>query len=151
MNTNNERGDIIYDQSAVIPFQLIKNKVRILLITSLSTQQWIFPKGIIEANMSAQEAARNEAMEEAGVDGAVLDILLGEYSYNKWGGTCHVKVFPLQVTKIYDQWPESSLRKRQWVSLKEAIALVKKRDLKKLLRNFEIRFESIQIQMTTSI
>ncbi len=150
MNTNNENGDIIYDQSAVIPFQILKNRFRILLITSLNSKQWIFPKGIIEDNMSAQEAARNEALEEAGVDGEVLDILLGEYSYNKWGGTCHVKVFPLHVTKTFDQWPESSVRKRQWVSLKKAIELVKKRDLKTLLKNFEMRFEAIQAQVTTS-
>ena len=150
MDTNNETGDIIYDQSAVIPFQLKKNKVRILLITSLNTKKWIFPKGIIEENMSAPEAARNEAIEEAGVDGEVFDILLGEYSYNKWGGTCRVKVFPLHVTKTFDQWPESSIRKRQWVSLKKAIDLVKNRDLKKLLKNFEMRFESIQAQATSS-
>jgi 8-oxo-dGTP pyrophosphatase MutT (NUDIX family) len=149
MNNNNESRDIIYEQSAVIPFQLNKNNIRILLITSLSTKQWIFPKGIIEENMSAQESARNEAREEAGVDGEVLDILLGEYSYNKWGGTCHVKVFPLHVTKTFDQWPESFERKRQWVTLKKAIALVKKGDLKKLLQNFEMRFESIQALVTT--
>ncbi len=150
MNTKHENRDIIYDQSAVIPFQLKKNKVRILLITSLSTKQWIFPKGIVEENMSAQEAARNEALEEAGVDGKVLDILLGEYAYNKWGGTCQVKVFPLHVTKTFNQWPESSVRKRQWVSLKKAIDLVKKRDLKKLLKNFEMRFELIQSLLTSS-
>jgi 8-oxo-dGTP pyrophosphatase MutT (NUDIX family) len=48
----NANSDIRYSQSAVIPFQLKKNRIKILLITSLKTKQWIFPKGIIEEHLT---------------------------------------------------------------------------------------------------
>jgi 8-oxo-dGTP pyrophosphatase MutT (NUDIX family) len=128
---------IRYPQSAVIPFQIKKNHLRILLVTSIKKQQWIFPKGIIEDDMTAQQSALQEAGEEAGVEGEVLNIVLGSYSYTKWGGTCEVKVFPMFVTKVLDDWPESDLRKRKWVSIEKAVNLVNKKELKYLLNNFE--------------
>jgi len=126
----------IYDQSAVIPFRFRKKKIEILLITSLNSGKWIFPKGIIEEDLTAQESAVKEALEEAGVEGEVLDVLIGEYSYNKWGGTCHVRVFPLRVEKVYDQWMESDERERRWASLDKAQKLVSKQDLKTLIKKF---------------
>lgn len=125
-----------YDQSAVIPFRFKKNQIEILLITSLNSGKWIFPKGIIEEDLTAQESAAKEAFEEAGVEGEVLDILIGDYSYNKWGGICHVRVYPFHVKKIFDQWPESGERKRCWILQAEAINLVEKSDLKQLLLKF---------------
>jgi hypothetical protein len=67
----------------------------------------------------------------------VLDLLLGEYTYNKWSGTCHVKVFPLHVTNIFDEWPEDDLRERKWMSLKDAIDIVEKSELQMLLKKFK--------------
>jgi phosphohistidine phosphatase len=127
----------IYDQSAVIPFQIKNKEIRILLITSLKSRTWIFPKGFIEDELSAQQSAEKEAYEEAGIEGQVLDLLLGEYKYNKWGGTCHVKVFPMHVTKIFDEWPEDDLRKRKWMPLKNAGDIVEKSELQMLLKKFK--------------
>lgn len=118
----------IYDQSAVIPFRWKDNQIQVLLITSINSGKWIFPKGIIEEDLTAQESAVKEALEEAGVEGEVLDILIGEYSYKKWGGNCHVRVFPLRVEKVHDQWLESEDRERRWTSLKKSINLVSKRE-----------------------
>ena len=134
----------IYDQSAVIPFQIKNKKIKILLITSLKSRTWIFPKGIIEDQLSAQQSAGKEAYEEAGIEGQVLDLLLGEYTYNKWGGTCHVKVFSLHVTKIFDEWPEAGLRSRQWIPLKDAIDIVEKSELQMLLKKFEKNIKVIK-------
>ncbi len=132
-----------FDQSAVIPFRLENNRFKILLITSLRTKKWIFPKGIIEESKTAMEAAREEAWEEAGVDGDVLDILLGEYVYYKWGGNCHVKVFPLHVKKIFQTWPEQDQRERRWVSFNTAIDMIDKDELKKLLKTFNKKKKAI--------
>ena len=132
-----EKLGSIYDQSAVIPFQIKNKKIEILLITSLKSKTWIFPKGIIENQLSAQQSAEKEAYEEAGIEGQVLDLLLGEYIYNKWGGTCHVKVFPLHVTKIFDEWPEDDLRNRKWMPLEDAVDIVEKKELQMLLKKFE--------------
>ncbi len=133
-----------YIQSAVIPFRVKKNQIEILLITSLNSGKWIFPKGIVEDNLTAQESALKEAFEEAGVEGEVLDILIGDYSYDKWGGTCHVRVYPLHVKKIFDQWLESEERKRCWTSPDDALNLVEKPDLKKLLLKFNKLSKSLK-------
>jgi 8-oxo-dGTP pyrophosphatase MutT (NUDIX family) len=129
----------IYDQSAVIPFRFDEENIKVLLITSVKSKQWIFPKGIIETNLSPQESAKKEAFEEAGVQGMVVDFLVGEYSYKKWGGVCNVKVFPMQVTEIHKKWPESDVRQRKWVSTQDAVKLLERDELKnqlyKLLKN----------------
>ena len=124
------------------------NKIRILLITSMKSKKWIFPKGFIENQLTAQQSAEQEAFEEAGIEGQVLDLLLGEYYYNKWGGTCHVKVFPMHVTKIFDEWPEDYLRKREWMSIKDAFDSIKKSDLKMLLEKFEKNIKIIKSLIT---
>ena len=114
----------------------------------MKSRTWIFPKGFIEDQLSAQQSAEKEAYEEAGIEGQVLDLLLGEYTYNKWGGTCHVKVFPLHVTKIFDEWPEDDLRKRKWMSLKNAIDIVEKSELQMLLKKFEKNIKVIRSLIT---
>ena len=135
--TQDKNGDIRYPQSAVIPFQVKNNRIKILLITSLKTKQWIFPKGIIEKHLTPQESALHEAAEEAGVEGEVLNINLGEYSYLKWGGICEVEVYPLHVTRILKDWPEADMRRRKWVSIDKATNLIKKKEILNLLKKFE--------------
>jgi len=131
------------DQSAVIPFRIVNDTFEILLITSINSKKWIFPKGIIEKSQTAIEAAKQEAWEEAGVEGDILDILLGEYVYSKWGGICQVKVFPLHIKKVYNTWPEDDQRERCWVSFEKAIELIEKDELKKLLKVFKKKKKAI--------
>jgi len=133
----------IYPQSGVIPFQIQNNQIEILLITSINSGRWIFPKGIIEQELTDRESARREAFEEAGIDGPVLNFLIGEYSYSKWGGTCHVKVFPLYVVKTFNNWPEADQRQRRWVSIEEARSLLNKNELKDIINNFDRNQQTI--------
>ena len=130
---NNRESDWMYNQSGVIPFRILNGKIQVLLITSRRRKKWIFPKGIIEPGMTPQESAASEAIEEAGVIGKVFVEMLGEYEYNKWGGICHVQMFPMEVTKIMDNWMESSFRERKWVSIAEAKRLLNKDKLKLML------------------
>ena len=130
-------NNLIYPQSAVIPFQINNNKIRVLLITSIKTKKWIFPKGIVEDHLTPQQSALQEALEEAGIEGEILDFSLGVYAYEKWGGICEVTVFPMHVTKILDYWPEAEVRQRKWVSIEKAKKLLSKDDLIKLLMKFE--------------
>jgi len=139
----NAHHNILYLQSAVIPFQLIKNRLKILVITSLKTKQWIFPKGIIEKHLTPQQSALREAVEEAGIEGEVLNFSLGEYTYPKWGGICNVKVFPMYVTRVLDNWPEAELRQRKWVSIDKALDLISRDELKNLLGTFEKNLKEI--------
>jgi 8-oxo-dGTP pyrophosphatase MutT (NUDIX family) len=126
-------SDWIYNQSGVIPFRVERGNVQILLVTSRSGKRWIIPKGIIEHDLSPQESAQKEAYEEAGVSGKICGKSAGTYTYNKWGGTCTVKVFLLKVENILEDWPESYFRTREWMSVEEAAKRVDEDKLKDII------------------
>jgi 8-oxo-dGTP pyrophosphatase MutT (NUDIX family) len=130
--------DWIYNQSGVVPFRFEKDKVQILLVTSRSRKRWVIPKGIIEHDLSPQESAQKEAHEEAGVSGKIIGKTAGTYTYNKWGGTCTVKVFLLKVETILEDWPESYLRTREWMSVQEAVKRVDEAELKEIIRGLSL-------------
>jgi 8-oxo-dGTP pyrophosphatase MutT (NUDIX family) len=126
----------VYNQSGVIPYIYKKNKLKILLITSLSKKNWIIPKGLVEENMSAQESALKEAFEEAGISGQIETDPIGNYSYEKWGGVCKVKVYPCLVKKVYDEWPEQNIRQRSWYFAQSAWDNIQNVELKKIVEKF---------------
>lgn len=125
-----------YNQSAVIPFRLRTGKLEVLLITSRNKKNWIIPKGIIEIGLSPQQSAVKEALEEAGVSGNLIDKLFDEYTYEKWGGKCRVKVYLLHVEKVHKNWEEKNIRGRKWLSINKAIKKINKKELVKLLTLF---------------
>ncbi len=125
-----------YRQSGVIPFRIKDRKLEVLLITSRKKKKWIIPKGIIEPNLTPQESALKEAIEEAGISGKVGRNLFGEYKYDKWGGTCNVKVYLMEVHKQLDKWTED-FRDRKWVSVKKALDLVVHEGIRSLLKKVE--------------
>ena len=134
-----------YRQSAVIPFRRDKKgKLRVLLITTRKSRRWIVPKGIVEPGMTPAASAAKEAYEEAGVQGRVSKKKLGTYHYEKWGGTCKVKVYLLEVTKVLGKWPESSSRTREWVSAKKAATLVNEPGLRRLLKDVKAAVASFE-------
>ena len=85
--------------------------------------------------MSPEDSAAKEAFEEAGVIGDVSNEVFAEYKYTKRGNICHVKVYPLEVSKILAAWDEMDKRKRRVVKVGKAIGLIKK-DQKGILRKF---------------
>ena len=114
--------ELNYHQSGVIPYRLKgKNKIEVLLITSVKRQRWIIPKGYIEFNLSAFESAKKEALEEAGVLGSNETVELGELIIQKSYGKCFMKIFSMEVTKELEDYPEKSKRKRKWFELDQAI------------------------------
>lgn len=136
------RPDWHYQQSAVIPYRIKDDKLEVLLITSQNKGNWIIPKGIIEENLSPEDSAKKEAKEEAGVTGKLSSALIGKYTYKKWGGTCSVKVYPLQVKETLDNWSEDDIRLRKWFSIKKAVKTVNKKSLAKILNEFRKNFDS---------
>jgi len=48
-----------------------------------------------------------------------------------------VAVFPLKVTRKFNQWPEETERKRQWFSPKKAASKVQEPELKRILTTFD--------------
>jgi phosphohistidine phosphatase len=124
----------IFQQSAAIPFRLERGEPRVLLITNRSGKRWIVPKGIIEDGQTPTQTALEEAYEEAGIHGSIVGTSLGSYEYRKWGGTCVVLVFLMQVEDELETWPESSFRDRKWVSIEEAVTTIKDDGLRRLVR-----------------
>ena len=113
---------------------------RIVLVTSRRTGRWVFPKGSIDEGMSGPEAARQEALEEAGIVGTPADAPVGSYRTVKirppqaW--TIEVDLYPVRVERVLDVWDESALRVRRFVSLAEAATLIEDPAMLRLAESF---------------
>jgi 8-oxo-dGTP pyrophosphatase MutT (NUDIX family) len=119
----------VYAQSGVIPYTIRRGRIATLLITNWRCRRWVIPKGLIEGHLSARDSAVQEAYEEAGIRGKTSQEAIGEYQYQKWGGTCHVEVFLLMVQDVLTSWPEATFRHRAWFSVESAAGMVKERAL----------------------
>ncbi|KZL24288.1 NUDIX hydrolase [Pseudovibrio sp. WM33] len=129
-------------QFAALPFKKNKKgKLQILLITSRETKRWVLPKGWPMKDLSGGETAEQEAFEEAGIKGELTDQAAGIYHYPKLRVTkepipCRVKVYPLEVTEMLEDWPEKDERTRKWFSVSDAVHAVNEPELKALLANW---------------
>lgn len=129
-------------QAAAICYRKVDDRYRVLLITSLTTQRWVIPKGWPMIDRTLSEAAGIEAFEEAGIIGDVGTRSIGTYKYLKDRGQktemrCRVCVFPLRVTDIREKFDEAGRRQRKWVSVKEARRCVREAGLKRILADFD--------------
>lgn len=129
-------------QSAVIPYRWQGERLRVLLITSRRSRDWIVPKGLVEPDMTEHDSAAKEAHEEAGVIGDVGTEAVGSFQYEKWGGVCVVRVFDMEVRRELSDWPEKADRARKWVDAGEAAGLVKLAALGELIAALPTRLRS---------
>lgn len=109
-----------------------------LLITSRESGRWIIPKGWPERKVKPRDLAAREAYEEAGILGRVGHDPVGTYRYEKRlksgkATTCEVQVFPFEVERELDEWPEKGQRERRWVTPDQAAQLVTEGGLAELL------------------
>lgn len=132
-----KKPDNYYLQSGVLPYRIQDEKLEILLVTSRKKKKWIIPKGIIESGMKAYESAALEALEEAGVIGEVLQDPMGSYKVKKWDGLCEVLVYPMKVENETKQWLEDGFRQRKWFSIDEAVEVIERGKIKKLIKKLE--------------
>ncbi|MQL94206.1 hypothetical protein Taro_026863 [Colocasia esculenta] len=119
---NLEHGCIPYKFKADSPSKdAVDQALEVLVISSQKGQDILFPKGGWESDESIQEAARREAMEEAGVQGTV-ERILGKWRYKSKAQDTYKLgyMFPLNVTEEMLHWPEMESRKRRWVTVAEA-------------------------------
>jgi phosphohistidine phosphatase len=126
------KPDDYYRQSAVIPYRQGASGLEVLLIKNRKGRRWIVPKGIVEPDLSAAQSAAKEAYEEAGIEGRVAPDPVGAYEYEKWGDTCRVEVYVMEVERQLSSWPES-FRDREWVSPQRAADRVREPKLKQLI------------------
>lgn len=129
-------------QFAAICYRRTKAGCEVLLVTSRDSGRWVVPKGWPIDGLSPSETAKQEAWEEGGVKGRVRDICVGLFDYDKVLETgtdlpVSVAVFPLEVGRLVDDFPEMGQRKRKWFTPKKAAARVNEPELKKILRKFD--------------
>jgi len=84
-------------QVAALPWRIDSDqKVQVLLVTSRTNGKWMLPKGWPMEDMPDFEAARIEALEEAGIEGSISANPIGSYHY----------------LKLFETEPAASLRRR---------------------------------------
>lgn len=128
-------------QYAALCYRRTGHGQEILLITSRGTGRWVLPKGWSMKKKSGSGAAAREAYEEAGAVGQIGQQPVGTFEYRKWlrGGLpvqCIVRVYPLEVERLEDDFPEKDQRQRQWFSPQQASELVEEPQLQALIRRF---------------
>jgi len=126
-------------QYGALPYRIVDGKVEVLLVTSRGTGRWVIPKGWPMKGRKPHEAAQREAYEEAGLVGNVGTAEIGSFEYGKRLSprltvTCTVRVFPLDVDRQLDKWPESKQREARWFPVEDAASAVQEPELGNLIR-----------------
>ncbi|HAV13327.1 MAG TPA: NUDIX hydrolase [Opitutae bacterium] len=107
---------------------------KVVLVTTRGSRYWIFPKGKTEKGRCDREVAREEAYEEAGLEGK-----LKRKYYEFDSLSSHAKklrLFPMKVKHVKDDYPEAGERERIIVSIKKAEELVQE-DLLVVLKTLQ--------------
>lgn len=115
--------------------------LEVLLVTSRDTGRWVTPKGNRMSGLTDAEAAAEEAMEEAGATGLLDERVMGTFTYDKrLSGKSRrrtaVDLYSLQVTHLFDTWPEAHERERRWFGRLEAVEAVDEPELRALIAAF---------------
>jgi 8-oxo-dGTP pyrophosphatase MutT (NUDIX family) len=129
-------------QIAALPIRKRRGHLEVLLITSRETKRWIIPKGWPMTGLLDYNAAKREALEEAGVDGRISKTAIGHYSYDKVlkSGAlrhCTVQIYLLRVAVMHRNWLEKHQRQRKWVSLAEAQLRIQEPDLREVIASLD--------------
>ncbi|KAJ8759372.1 hypothetical protein K2173_006892 [Erythroxylum novogranatense] len=138
-----------------IPYKLVVEKdkysnaekdIIVLMISTPSREDLVFPKGGWEDDETLDQAACREALEEAGVTGVIGEQSLGVWEFqskssqkdeNSHQGGCRGYLFPLEVTQELDQWPGQATYNRKWLTIKEAYKVCRYDWMKDALKFFE--------------
>jgi 8-oxo-dGTP pyrophosphatase MutT (NUDIX family) len=125
-------------QIGAVPYRKVGGGFEVLLITSRETRRWVIPKGWPMPHLADYNAARQEALEEAGIEGKMGRKSIGSYYYvkRKKSGKLlpvTVVVYAMEVTLLLDEWPEKNERKRHWFAAKEAVGLVQEEGLRAVI------------------
>lgn len=109
--------------SGCVVYRRVHRRLQILLVTSGSGKSWVFPKGGIEPDLTAQASAVKEVKEEAG---AICEIEheLGTYRFVKKGVLQVVQMYGAQYMHDAMVWEEENKRQREWVDFDEAMRRV---------------------------
>ena len=120
-------------QGAALPFRILEDgRIEVLLIRR-QNRPWGIPKGGVDPGRTLRNTAMNEAAEEAGLHGELLEEPLGDFVYQKQRGECLVTVYGMRVTKMDDYWLEQPFRERKWFGIEEALTLIGRKEIQPMI------------------
>lgn len=99
--------------------------MEIALVTTPGGKRWVVPKGSLDEGESPADAAVRETEEEAGLLGDLEADPLGRYRFTRSNDRYEVDVFLMHVTVVLDYWTEARLRRRRWLPVSDAAAVVR--------------------------
>jgi CYTH domain-containing protein/8-oxo-dGTP pyrophosphatase MutT (NUDIX family) len=123
-------------QIGALPYLFRGGRLHLVIVMNSAQSRWIIPKGQPEPDMSRQDVAVMEAMEEAGVIGSCLP---------GFRALCHRKgektlyIYPLKVTTVLKKWPEMEWRKRAVLPVNKALKMISDPDLTDCIRRLTSR------------
>lgn len=129
-------GPAVDYQIGALPYLFRGGRLYLVIVTNSAQSRWIIPKGQPEPDMSRQDVAVMEAMEEAGVIGSCLPGLRVP---------CHRKnektlyVYPLKVTTVLKKWPEMGWRKRAVLPVNKALKMISDPELSQCIQRLTSR------------
>ena len=115
-------GLVITDYQVGVIATLSDFPDKVVLVTNRDGGKWIFPKGRIEKGRTDRAIAIEEAYEEAGVIGELLQ----KYKEipTRSNKAKSLRLYRMQVTSVLKDWPEMNMRKRVIVSFRRAERLL---------------------------
>ena len=117
-------------QAGAITYRVADGAPLILLVRAKQNpEHWIFPKGHIEPGETAQEAARRELEEEAGVAGEFI-AAAGSLDFQSKDEPVHVEYF---VFRYAGASGPGEGREARWCSYDDAMGLIVFADARELL------------------
>lgn len=123
-------------QIAALPFLIRRGQLHLVIITNSAQTRWIIPKGHPEPDMTRQDVAVMEAMEEAGVIGNCIPGLRSSCSHK---GENSLSIYPLRVTTVLKKWPEMEWRKREVLPADKALKMISDPELAECIRRLVAR------------
>ena len=92
-----------------------KNGRTEVLLVSTKNNGWGLPKGNLMPELGKKKTALEEAYEEAGVLGEIVDGRKATIEHPDWTRD----LYPMKISKLLKKWPEMDWREREWVPLKK--------------------------------
>ncbi|KAF5177799.1 nudix hydrolase 12, mitochondrial-like [Thalictrum thalictroides] len=119
-------------------------ELEVLMISSPNRDDLVFPKGGWENDETVYEAARREALEEAGVKGILDENPLGVWIFRSKSsqnsgsleGSCKGYMYAMEVTEEYGSWAEEDLHRRRWLNVADAYRLCRYEWMQSALEEF---------------
>ena len=124
-------GPALEYQIGALPFLYRGGRLHLVIVTNTAQTRWIIPKGQPEPDMSRQDVAVMEAMEEAGIIGSRLP---GFRVLCRRKGEKTLYIYPLKVTTVLKKWPEMEWRKRAVLPVNKALKMISDPDLSQCIQ-----------------